>query len=216
MPNDAKTQININQNYKSKYGFFVDENYVFKAQKGLNEDVIKQISAHKNEPAWMLEYRLKAYEIFKNKHMPTWGGDLSKINFDEIYYYLKPTKDQVDNWDEVPQEMKDTFDRLGVPQAEREHLAGLKAQFDSEVIYGSLLKELEDQGIIFLGTDDALKKHPEIFEKYFGKIIPSTDNKFAALNSAVWSGGSFLYIPKGVKVKRPLQAYFRINAVKMG
>ena len=211
-----KPQIDVNSNYKEKYGFNVDENFVYKAEKGLNEDVVREISKMKNEPKWMLDFRLRAYEIFKKKHTPQWGGDLSKIDYDDIYYYLKPTNDQKKTWDDVPQEMKDTFDRLGVPQAERAHLAGLKAQFDSEIIYGSLLKELEEEGIIFLGTDEALQKYPEYFEEYFGKVIPPNDNKFAALNSAVWSGGSFVYIPKGAKVKRPLQAYFRINAQNMG
>lgn len=214
MPNNQN--LKINSNYKEKYGFNVPENYVFKSRKGLDEKIVREISAMKNEPEWMLDFRLKAYEIFKNKPTPTWGGDLSKIDYDEIFYYLKPTEKQERSWDDVPQEMKDTFERLGIPEAERAHLAGVKAQFDSEVIYGSLLEELEEQGIIFLGTDEALQKYPEIFEEYFGKVIPANDNKFAALNSAVWSGGSFLYIPKGVHVKRPLQAYFRINAVKMG
>lgn len=208
--------IKINQDYKAKYGFSVPENYVFKTPKGLNEDIVTQISKMKKEPEWMLEFRQKAYRVFKDKPMPVWGGDLSGINFDDIYYYLKPTEDEKKSWDDVPQEMKDTFDRLGIPEAERAHLAGVKTQFDSEVIYGSLMAELEEQGVIFLGTDDALKKYPEIFEEYFGKVIPANDNKFAALNSAVWSGGSFVYIPKGVHVKRPLQAYFRINAINMG
>jgi Fe-S cluster assembly protein SufB len=214
MPNSKK--LKINTNYKDKYGFNVPENHVFKAQKGINADIVAQISKMKNEPQWMTEFRLKAYKIFEEKPNPTWGGDLSKIDYDSMYYYLKPTADQKRSWDDVPQEMKDTFERLGVPQAERQHLAGVKAQFDSEVIYGSLLAELEEQGIIFMGTDEALLKHPEIFEEYFGTVIPASDNKFAALNSAVWSGGSFVYIPKGVHVKRPLQAYFRINAVNMG
>ncbi len=164
----------------------------------------------------MLDFRLKSYEIFKKKKNPNWGGNLEDINYDEIYYYLRPTDKEERSWEDVPQEMKDTFERLGIPQAEREFLAGVKAQFDSSVVYSSLMSELEDQGVIFLSTDEALQKHPEIFEEYFGKVIPAGDNKFAALNSAVWSGGSFVYIPKGVHVKRPLQAYFRINAVNMG
>lgn len=211
-----RPSVNVNSDYKSKYGFHVDENYVFKAQKGLNADVVKKISSMKNEPQWMLDFRLKALEIFESKPVPSWGGDLSKIDYQDIYYYLKPTEDQKRSWDDVPQEMKDTFERLGIPEAERQHLAGVKAQFDSEVIYGSLMQELEDQGIIFMGTDEALKKHPEFFEEYFGKVIPAADNKYSSLNSAVWSGGSFVYIPKGVHVKRPLQAYFRINAQNMG
>ncbi|HXK52861.1 Fe-S cluster assembly protein SufB [Candidatus Nomurabacteria bacterium] len=208
--------IKLNSNYKSKYGFNVKEDFVFKTPKGLNEDIVSQISAMKHEPEWMRELRLKAYSIFLSKPNPTWGGDLSKINYDDIYYYLKPADKEEKSWDDVPQGVKDTFERLGIPQAEREHLAGVKAQFDSEVIYGSLMAELEEQGVIFLGTDDALKKYPEIFEQYFGTVIPAADNKFAALNTAVWSGGSFVYIPKGIHVKRPLQAYFRINAMNMG
>ncbi len=206
----------INSNYKDKYGFNVDNKAIFKTQKGLNADIVRQISQMKNEPEWMLNFRLNALEMFEEKPIPEWGGDLKNINFDEIYYYLKPSEKEGKSWDDIPTEIKETFDRLGVPEAERNHLAGIKAQFDSEVVYGSLLKELEEEGIIFMGTDEALKKHPEFFEEYFGKVIPSYDNKFAALNSAVWSGGSFVYIPKGVKVKRPLQAYFRINAINMG
>ncbi len=197
-------------------GFSMPDKSVFKSPKGLNEDVIRELSKRKNEPKWMLDYRLKAYQIFLSKQMPTWGADLSDINFDEIHYYIKPTDKQQRKWEDVPIEVKTTFDRLGVPQAEREFLAGVKAQYDSEVVYGSLRKELEDEGVIFLGTDEALQKYPEYFEEYFGKIVPAADNKFAALNSAVWSGGSFIYIPKGVKVDRPLQAYFRINAAHAG
>jgi Fe-S cluster assembly protein SufB len=208
--------ISINKNYKQQYGFNVKESSVFKTQKGLNEEVIKQISKAKKEPKWMLDYRLKAYEVFKNKPTPDWGGNLNDIDYDDIYYYLKPTEKAEKSWDDVPSEMKETFDRLGIPEAERKHLAGVKAQFDSEVIYDSLLKELEEEGVIFLSTDDALQKYPHFFEEYFGKVIPANDNKFAALNSAVWSGGSFVYIPKGVHLKRPLQAYFRINAINMG
>ncbi len=206
----------INKDYKEKYGFHVDSTFTHKSQKGLNEGIIREISENKNEPAWMLEYRLKAYEIFKKKKNPNWGGNLEGINYDEIYYYLRPTDSESRTWDDVPAEMKDTFERLGVPQAEREFLAGVKAQFDSSVVYSSLLSELEEQGVIFLSTDEALQKYPHFFEEYFGKVIPAGDNKFSALNSSVWSGGSFVYIPKGVHVKRPLQAYFRINAVNMG
>ena len=211
-----KKNLHINADYKSKFGFNVDAKYAFKSKKGLSEEVVRQISAMKHEPEWMLDFRLKAYETFKQKPTPTWGGDLSKINYDDIYYFVKPTDREERNWEDVPVEMKNTFDRLGIPEAERKHLAGVKAQFDSTVIYSSLMAELEEQGIIFLSTDEALQNHPEFFTQYFGKIIPPADNKFAALNSAVWSGGSFVYIPKGVKVKRPLQAYFRINAMNMG
>ena len=212
----SRTDISLNANYKEKYGFNVKERSVFRTEKGLSEKIVRQISTEKGEPAWMLDFRLKALKIFEDKPTPTWGGDLSHINYDDIYYYLKPTLKEGKTWEDVPSEIKDTFDRLGIPEAEKKHLAGVKAQFDSEVVYGSLLTELEEEGVIFMGTDEALKKHPEFFEEYFGKLIPPTDNKFAALNSAVWSGGSFVYIPKGVKVKRPLQAYFRINAINMG
>ena len=206
----------LNSDYKTKYGFSSPEKHDFKAQRGLNEDVVRQISAIKDEPEWMLEFRLKSFEIYNRKPIPTWGADLSKINFDEIFYYAKPEGGVEKNWENVPAEMKETFERLGVPQAEREFLSGVKAQYDSEVIYDSLRKELSDEGIIFMSTDDALKAHPEFFKEYFGKIIPPNDNKFAALNSAVWSGGSFVYIPEGAQVKRPLQAYFRINSQNMG
>lgn len=220
LPDDGKhtkdTQISINANYATQYGFNVKEEFVFKAEKGLSETVINQLSKLKNEPEWMHKFRLNAYKTFLTKPMPSWGADLSEINFDDIYYYLKPIQDVERTWDDVPDQMKSTFERLGVPQAEREFLAGVKAQFDSEVIYGSLMEELSDQGVIFMGTDEALQKHPEFFTEYFSKVVPVSDNKFAALNSAVWSGGSFVYVPKGVKVARPLQAYFRINAKNFG
>ena len=211
-----KSKVLVNENYETKYGFHMPENYVYKAQKGLNAEVVKRISKIKEEPEWMTAFRLNAYKTFLEKPLPMWGADLTKIDFDNIYYYLKPLMSEKKTWSDVPDEMKETFERLGVPQAEREYLAGIKAQYDSEVIYGSLKKELEDDGVIFMGTDEALKRYPHFFEEYFGKIIPPNDNKFAALNSAVWSGGSFVYIPKGVTVKRPLQAYFRINAQNMG
>lgn len=199
-----------------KEGFHMSEESSFKIPQGLNEDVVKQISKMKNEPEWMLKFRLKAYENFLSMPMPKWGADLSGINFDEIHYYVRPSDKAEKRWEDVPSQIKETFDRLGVPEAERHYLAGVKAQYDSEIIYGSILKELSDNGVIFMGTDEALQKYPEYFEEYFGKIISSSDNKFAALNSAVWSGGSFVYIPKGVRVERPMQAYFRINALRMG
>lgn len=211
-----KSQINVNSDYKTKYGFNVKVDYKNKPEKGISERVISSISAMKEEQEWMHEFRQNAFKVFESKPTPQWGGDLNQIDYDNIYYYLKPTDQEERSWSDVPEKMKETFDRLGVPQAEQQHLAGIKAQFDSEVIYGSLLKELEEEGVIFMGTDEALKKHPEFFEEYFGKVVPPGDNKFAALNSAVWSGGSFVYVPKGVKVKRPLQAYFRINAQNMG
>jgi Fe-S cluster assembly protein SufB len=199
----------------NKYDFRTENEAVFKVEKGINADIVRQISEMKNEPQWMLDFRLEALEIFESKPMPEWGGDID-IDFQDIYYYLKPTEGQGKTWDEVPEEIKDTFERLGIPQAEREYLAGVKAQFDSEVVYGSVSEDLDNLGVIFTDTDTALREHPELLREYFGTIIPSLDNKFAALNSAVWSGGSFIYIPPGVKIEFPLQAYFRINAENMG
>ena len=199
----------------NKYDFRTENVAVFKVEKGINADIVRQISEMKDEPQWMLDFRLEALEIFESKPMPEWGGDID-IDFQDIYYYLKPTEGQGKTWDEVPAEIKETFERLGIPQAEREYLAGVKAQFDSEVIYGSVSEDLDKLGVIFTDTDTALKEHPELLREYFGTIIPSLDNKFAALNSAVWSGGSFIYIPPGVKIEFPLQAYFRINAQNMG
>jgi Fe-S cluster assembly protein SufB len=199
-----------------KYGFSEKENYEFKSLKGLNEQIVRTISAHKKEPAWMLEYRLKAYKIFLSKEMPTWGGDLSKIDFAKYFYYIKPIKDRATTWAGLPQEIKDTYDKIGIPEAEKQYLSGVSAQYESEVVYESVRSELTKQGVIFMDCDSGLKKHPEIFRKYFGTLIPPHDNKFAALNSAVWSGGSFVIVPKGVKVTLPLQAYFRINAQNVG
>ena len=199
----------------NKYDFITPSTDIFKAKKGLNTDVIRQISAIKNEPSWMLEFRLESLRIFESKPTPKWGGDIG-LNFQDIYYYLKPANEQGKTWDDVPSEIKMAFDKLGIPEAEKKYLSGVKAQFESEVVYGSLEKELGDRGVIFTDTDTAVREHPELLREYFGKIIPSQDNKFAALNSAVWSGGSFIYIPPGVKVDFPLQAYFRINAEQMG
>ena len=199
-----------------QWGFHDEENPVIKIERGLNEDVIRQISAHKGEPKWMLDFRLDAYEIFLSKPMPNWGADLSGIDFDNIFYYLKPAESNARSWDDVPDTIKNTFERLGIPEAERKFLAGVGAQYESEVIYHSLKKELEDQGILFLDTGQALLEHEDLFREYFASIIPSADNKFAALNSAVWSGGSFIYVPPGVRIEQPLQAYFRINAENMG
>ena len=199
-----------------QYGFHVDSKALYKAKKGLTAEIVREISRQKNEPEWMLDFRLKALNIFYGKPMPTWGGDLSGIDFDNIHYYLKPSERSMRNWDDVPQEIKDTFDRLGVPQAERKFLAGSAAQFESEVIYHNIHETLAKKGVIFEGTDMALQKYPHFFKEYFGTVIPAGDNKFAALNSAVWSGGSFIYVPKGVHVELPLQAYFRINAENMG
>jgi Fe-S cluster assembly protein SufB len=216
MSDDAQQLEGLKESYAEKYGFSVAENYVFKARKGLNEEVVREISWLKKEPEWMLDYRLKALGIFEKKPMPTWGADLSGIDFDDIFYFVRATNNEAGNWDEVPAEIKDTFDKLGIPEAERKFLAGAGAQFESEVIYHKIREDLEKQGVIFLSMDDALREHEDIVKEYFGTIIPSGDNKFAALNSAVWSGGSFIYVPKGVHVDMPLQAYFRINTKNMG
>jgi Fe-S cluster assembly protein SufB len=200
-----------------QYGFHDKEQPVFKAERGLNHAVIDQISDHKNEPDWMRQFRHEALDIFLSKPMPTWGADLSGINFDEIFYYLKPSAGQGNkSWDDVPEDIKRTFDRLGIPEAERKFLAGVGAQYDSEVVYHSLRAEWEKLGVIFLDMDSGLREHEDLVREYFATIIPAADNKFAALNSAVWSGGSFVYVPKGVQVDIPLQAYFRINAENMG
>ncbi len=207
---------NLDMDY-SKYDFKDStELYVHLSKKGLSKETVISISKMKNEPDWMLEFRLRSYEIFMKKPMPTWGGDLSVIDFQNIYYYAKASDKVEKNWDDVPDNVKKTFDKLGIPEAEKKFLAGVGAQYESEVVYHSLREDLAKQGVLFLDTDAALHEHPEIFKKYFGKIIPPEDNKFAALNSAVWSGGSFIYIPPGVKVDMPLQAYFRINAENIG
>ncbi len=203
-------------NFDYKYGFSMPESHVYKAKKGLDENVVKKISKLKKEPLWMTEFRLKAYRAFKNRPMPTWGADLSKIDFDDIFYYIRPTEGQKNSWEDLPKEIKETYDKIGVPEAEKKFLAGVSAQYESEVVYESIQKELEELGVIFCDMDTALRKHPEIVRKYFGTIIPPMDNKFASLNSAAWSGGSFVYVPKGVKVNLPLQAYFRINAQNFG
>ncbi|MFQ5577069.1 MAG: Fe-S cluster assembly protein SufB [Anaerolineae bacterium] len=200
-----------------KYGFSQPEDYVFKARKGLNEEIVREISAMKKEPQWMLDMRLRAYRHFINRPMPNWGSPKMKgIDFDNIYYYIKPTEAQARDWDDVPEDIKNTFDRLGIPEAEQKFLAGVGAQYESEVIYHNIKKDLEEKGVIFLDTDTALQEHETLFKEYFSTIVPPEDNKFAALNTAVWSGGSFIYIPPGVHVDLPLQAYFRINAQNMG
>jgi Fe-S cluster assembly protein SufB len=181
----------------NKYDFRTETTAVFKARKGLDKQIVEQISEMKNEPQWMRDFRLKSLEIFNSKPMPNWGGSID-INFQDIYYYLKPTNKQGRTWDEVPQEIKDTFEKLGIPEAERKFLAGVKAQFESEVVYGSLKEDLVKQGVIFTDTDTAVREYPDLVREYFATIIPPNDNKFAALNSAVWSGGSFIYVPKGV------------------
>ncbi len=206
----------IKAEYKERYGFVMPALEVYKIPKGLSEKVVRMISEIKGEPTWMTEFRLRAFKIFQSKPMPSWGADLSQIDFSQIHYYVSHLKDKKKRWEDLPQGIKDTFDKLGIPEAEKKILAGVEAQYDSEVIYHSLKKQLQDKGIIFLDTDTALKEHPEILKEYFGKLIPPGDNKFAALNSAVWSGGSFIYVPKGVKTEIPLQAYFRINSPNMG
>ncbi len=199
-----------------RYGFAMPERSVKKITKGLSQKTVADISATKNEPAWMTDFRLKSLVEFENRPMPTWGADLTDIIFSDITYYLKATEKQSQTWEELPSEIKETYDRIGVPEAEKKYLAGVSAQYESEVVYESMNKALADKGVIFCDMDSAVKKYPEIVKEYFGTLIPFNDNKFAALNSAVWSGGSFVYVPKGVKVTLPLQAYFRINAESFG
>ncbi|QHS23143.1 Fe-S cluster assembly protein SufB [Virgibacillus sp. MSP4-1] len=199
-----------------KYGFHDRDVSIFRTERGLTENVVREISRMKEEPEWMLEYRLKALEHFYSRPMPQWGGDLSELDFDEITYYVKPSEQTQRSWDEVPDEIKQTFDKLGIPEAEQKYLAGVSAQYESEVVYHNMKEDLENLGIVFKDTDTALRENEDLFKEYFGKVIPYSDNKFSALNSAVWSGGSFIYVPKGVKTDTPLQAYFRINSENMG
>lgn len=199
-----------------KYGFHDEDTSVYNTGKGLTREVVETISKMKNEPDWMLEYRLRAYDKFMEIPIQNWGPDLSELHFDEYTYYIKPSDKTEKSWDDVPDKIKDTFDRLGIPEAEKKFLAGVTTQYDSEAVYHNMLEEVEEKGVIFLDTDSALKQHPELFKKYFGTLVPYTDNKFAALNTAVWSGGSFIYVPKGVKLEKPLQSYFRINTERMG
>ncbi len=208
MDQSVPTEIN-------KYDFRTESKAFFKARKGIDAEIVRQISEMKGEPDWMRDFRLQSLEIFNSKPMPRWGGKID-LDFQDIFYYLKPTDHQGRSWDDVPEEIKKTFDRLGIPQAEKKYLAGVKAQFESEVIYGSLKEDLSKQGVLFTDTDTAVREYPDLVREYFATIIPPADNKFAALNSAVWSGGSFIYVPKGVKIEFPLQAYFRINAESMG
>ena len=216
MSTEPATTIGIRDGYTEKYGFHDEEQSVFKSRRGLDAEIVAQISDLKGEPKWMRDYRLKALEIFEKKPMPTWGGNVGAIDFQNIYYYVKPTAEETKSWDDVPADMKRTFDRLGIPEAEQKFLSGVGAQYDSEVVYHKIKESLEKQGVIFLSADHGLRDHEALFKQYFGTVIPSTDNKFAALNSAVWSGGSFIYVPKGVHVDVPLQAYFRINTKDMG
>jgi len=209
----AAPQVDIGE---YQYGFRDEEDYVFKSGRGLTRATVEEISAMKNEPDWMRDFRLKALDHFQKRPMPNWGADLSGIDFDDIFYYIRPAEKQGKTWEEVPEYIKNTFEKLGIPEAERKFLAGVGAQYESEVIYHSLREDLEKLGVLFLDMDSGLREHPEVVKKYFGTIIPYNDNKFAALNSAVWSGGSFIYVPPGVRIDVPLQAYFRINAENMG
>ncbi|HTP60106.1 MAG TPA: Fe-S cluster assembly protein SufB [Spirochaetia bacterium] len=199
-----------------QHGFYFPDESVFKTRKGLDEEVVNAISSHKGEPDWMRQFRLRSLRAFQKKSMPNWGADLSDINFDDLYYYAKPTDDQKKSWDDVPAYIKETFERIGIPEAERKFLAGVGAQYDSEMVYHSIKEDLAKKGVIFTDPESAVRDHPDLVKQYFGTVIPYLDNKFAALNSAVWSGGSFVYVPKGVKVDVPLQAYFRINARSFG
>ncbi len=204
------------ESYAEKYGFHVEDKSVYKSEKGLNEGVVRNLSEMKQEPEWMLDFRLKSLKAFNDRPMPNWGADLSGIKFDNIHYYVRPGDKSYRDWDDVPDDIKETFDRLGVPEAERKFLSGAGAQFDSEVIYHKVREDLEEQGVVFLSMDDGLRQYEDIVKEYFGTIIPYNDNKFAALNSAVWSGGSFVYVPPNVEVEMPLQAYFRINGEAVG
>ncbi len=208
----------INQDYAERYGFHDPEDYFLKAPKGISHELVEMISRKKNEPQWMSDLRHQALDIFRAKPMPTWGDTamLGEIDFENIHYYIKPKGEQTSDWNEVPEQIKKTFDRLGIPEAERKFLAGVTAQYESEVVYHSIRADLEKLGVLFMDMDSGLREHPEIVRRHFGTVIPTRDNKFSALNTAAWSGGSFIYVPKGVKVDVPLQAYFRINAENMG
>ena len=201
-----------------KYDFVTDAEPVYRARKGLSEEVVREISAHKEEPEWMLDSRLKALKVYESKPMPTWGGNRSELDqvLDEIYFYVRPQDRMEHSWEDVPEEIKDTFEKLGIPEAERKVLAGVGAQYESEMVYHSLREEWAKQGVIFDSIEDGLKNHPDLFREYFGTVIPTQDNKFSAMNAAVWSGGSFVYIPPGVHLETPLQAYFRVNQERMG
>ena len=224
MSNDLKDKIVEKDNTQNindivgdyKYGFKTDVENLYTTGYGISEEVVRKISAMKNEPDWMLDIRLKAYHEFAKMKWPTFGPDLSSVNFDEYIYYIKSSEKVEKDWNSVPKEIKETFDKLGIPEAEQKYLAGVSTQFESEVVYHNTIKELENQGVLFCDTDTAVKLYPEIVKEYFAKVVPYTDNMFAALNTAVWSGGSFIYVPKGVKLEKPLQSYFRINTELMG
>jgi Fe-S cluster assembly protein SufB len=216
---ETETQVVAEIGSDYKYGFHTPddaEDYFFKSGRGLSPELVAAISEHKNEPDWMRKFRLKSLEYFLARPLPTWGGDVTGIDFDNIFYYIRPTEKQAKSWEDLPPDIKDTWDKLGIPEAEKKYLAGVGAQYESEVVYHKLKEDLESQGVLFLDMDSGLREHEELVKQYFGTIIPQNDNKFAALNSAVWSGGSFIYVPPGVKVEMPLQAYFRINAENMG
>src|SRR4051795_2328800 len=215
---EQQALVGINSDYKEKFGFHDPETgYAFKAPKGLTRELVEQISEFKNEPQWMREFRLKALDHFLAKPQPTWGSPmLAEVDYDNIHYFVRASEKSSRTWDDVPEDIKRTFDKLGIPEAERKFLAGVGAQYDSEVVYHKIREDLEKLGVVFMDMDSGLREHPEIVEEYFGTIIPPGDNKFAALNSAVWSGGSFVWVPAGVKVDIPLQAYFRINTENMG
>jgi Fe-S cluster assembly protein SufB len=206
----------IGTDYAEKYGFRDPENYVFRSEKGLTREVVEQISIMKGEPDWMRQRRLEAYEHNLRRPTPTWGGDLSGLDLDDIYFYVRPAEKEATDWDDVPADIKNTFDRLGIPEAEQKFLAGVGAQYESEMVYHKVQQHLEEQGVIFLSSDDGLKKYPDIYKEYFGTVVPIEDNKFAAINTATWSGGSFVYVPPGVSVTMPLQAYFRLNTANVG
>ena len=200
-----------------KYGFHDDNvKTVLETGKGLTEEIVRQISAWKNEPEWMCEFRVKAFHQFEKMEMPNWGPDLSEIDFQDFTYYKKVSNEAERSWEDVPEEVKNTFEKLGIPEAEKKYLAGVTTQYESEAVYHNMLDEVREKGVLFLDIDSALKEYPDIFKKYFATIVPASDNKLAALNSAVWSGGSFIYVPKGVKLEKPLQSYFRINSESMG
>jgi Fe-S cluster assembly protein SufB len=213
MNEEARSALDLDQ---TKYDFKTTDTSVYRSAKGLTRETILDISAHKKEPDWMRDARLHAYDVFLQKPMPAWGGDLTEMDFDAYTYYIKPTDKREDAWADVPDDIRKTFDRLGVPEAERKFLAGVGAQFESEMVYHSIQEDLAKKGVIFLDTESGLREHPELFRKYFASLVPPEDNKFAALNTACWSGGSFIYVPKGVKLDIPLQAYFRINSENMG
>ena len=210
----SKDEVKFQEDYK--YGFKDEDTSIVNTGIGLTEDVVRQISKLKDEPEWMLEFRLKAFRAFQEMPMPSFGPDLSMLNFDSYTYFTRMANGETKNWDEVPETVKNTFQKLGIPEAEQKYLAGVSTQYESEVVYHNMLKEVEEKGVIFLSTDMGLKLYPEIFKKYFGTVVPIRDNKFSALNGACWSGGSFVYVPKGVHLEKPLQSYFRINNEKTG